>query len=94
MVLSFSGDDLMKMMLHTSITKGKHAAGTVMDLFSVLLVCLFPILAGAVFFRVLFMGGAPSWFFVLQGMIFAGSLGQAVYFFAFGLIRALRRKGR
>ena len=81
-------------MIHTSITKGKSAAGTVMDFFSVLLVCLFPIMVGAVFFRVLYMGGAPSWFFVLQGLIFAGSLGQAVYFFAFGLIRALRRKGR
>ena len=64
----------------------------VFDIVSVVLVYLFPLVSGFVFFRVLQMGGAPFWFFFLQGLIFFGSLGQAVYFLIIGLWRALRRR--
>lgn len=72
-------------------TKGKQKTQSAVDLGSVLLVCLFPLLTGAVFFRLLYMAGVPLWFYIIQGLIFAVSLGQAIYFFAVGLIRALRR---
>lgn len=74
--------------------KGKQKVRTAADFVSVILVCLFPLVSGAIFFRVLYLGGAPNWFYVLQGVIFIGSLAQAFYFFSFGLIKALRRKGR
>ena len=68
-------------------TLGKRAA----DLFSVLLVCLSPVAFGAVFFRILYMGGAPVWVYAMMGAVFLCSAAQVVYFFAAGLLRALRR---
>ena len=71
--------------------KSKRVIRNTTDITSVLLVCLFPVVSGIIFFRVLYMGGAPIWFYVLQGSIFLFSFFQAVYFFAIGLINALRR---
>ena len=61
------------------------------DLFCVLLVFLFPIIVGVVFFRVLFMGGAPSWWLIVNGALFLASLGQAIYFLTAGIIPALKK---
>lgn len=72
-------------------TPGKSRLRRADDLFCVLLVYLFPILAGGVFFRVLRMGGAPSWWLIVHGALFMASLGQAVYFIAAGIIPALRK---
>ena len=74
--------------------KSKKVINRTTDLTSVFIVCLFPIVSGAIFFRVLYMGGAPLWFFVLQGGIFLFGFFQAVYFFAIGLLNALRRHPR
>ena len=57
----------------------------------VLLVYLFPILTGAVFFRVLAMGGAPGWWLIANGALFLAALGQAVYFALAGVVPALRK---
>ena len=84
----------MKQKPRALLAKGKQKVTSAADFVSVALVCLFPLVSGAIFFRLLYMGGAPNWFYVLQGVIFLGSLAQAIYFFSFGLIRALRRKGR
>ena len=62
------------------------------DAISVAVTFLFPLIAGAVFFRLLGMAGVPGWYIVVQGVLFAGSLAQAVYFLAIGIIRALRKK--
>ena len=72
--------------------KGKQKTRAAVDWISVLLVCLFPIITGIIFFRLLQMTGVPNWFYILQGLFFAGSLAQAIYFFASGLLRAVRRK--
>ena len=61
------------------------------DLACVLLVYLFPILTGFIFFRVLHMGGAPSWWLFANGALFLASLGQAVYFLAAGIVPALKK---
>ncbi len=60
-------------------------------LFCVLLVYLFPVLTGAVFFRVLAMGGAPGWWLIANGALFLAALGQAVYFALAGVVPALRK---
>lgn len=57
----------------------------------VLLVYLFPILVGGIFFRVLSMGGAPSWWLFVHGILFFASLGQAIYFLAAGIVPALKK---
>ena len=57
----------------------------------VLLVYLFPVLTGAVFFRVLAMGGAPGWWLIANGALFLAALGQAVYFVVAGVVPALRK---
>ncbi|MBQ8111036.1 MAG: hypothetical protein IJ124_12835 [Clostridia bacterium] len=57
----------------------------------VLLVYLFPVLVGGVFFRVMEMGGAPSWWLIVNGALFAASLGQAIYFLASGIVPALKK---
>ncbi len=57
----------------------------------VLLVYLFPVLSGAVFFRVLAMGGAPGWWLIANGALFLAALGQAVYFAVAGVVPALRK---
>ena len=79
---------------HIDFAKGMQKVKTTVDFASVFLVCLFPLLSGAVFVRLLCMSGVPIWFHIIQGIVFAVSLAQAVYFFAFGLFKALRRKGR
>ena len=61
------------------------------ELSCVLLVYLFPIGVGAIFFRVLSMGGAPSWWLFVNGALFLASLGQAIYFLAAGMIPALKK---
>jgi len=61
------------------------------DLSCVLLVYLFPIVVGIVFFRVLHMGGAPAWWLIANGALFLASLGQAIYFVTAGVIPALRK---
>lgn len=71
--------------------KSKKVIGRTADITSVFLVCLFPVLSGIIFFRVLYMGGAPVWFYIVQGSIFLFSFIQAIYFFAIGLINALHR---
>ena len=57
----------------------------------VLLVYLFPILVGGIFFRVLSMGGAPAWWLIVHGILFLASLGQAIYFLAAGIVPALKK---
>ncbi len=64
------------------------------DIVSVILVCLFPLVSGGIFFRLLKMSGTPVWFYVLQGLLFAGSVAQLILLVCCGLIPALRRKGR
>lgn len=81
----------MKQKIRNYYIKGKQKTRSAVDWVSVLLVCLFPLVTGAIFFRLLWMTGVPGWFYIVQGMFFAGSLAQAIYFFAVGLIRAIRR---
>ena len=82
----------MKQTWRETLAKGKQKTRAAVDWISVLLVCLFPIITGIIFFRLLQMTGVPNWFYILQGVFFAGSLAQAIYFFASGLLRAVRRK--
>jgi len=74
------------------INRGKKLVRNVTDLVSVLCVCLLPVLVGAVFFRVLMMGGAPFWFYLVCGLFFISCLSQTIYFFLAGLIGALQGK--
>lgn len=67
---------------------------TAADIVSVVLVCLFPLAVGALFIRLLNMSGTPVWFFVLLGIVLAGAIAQLLWMVVFGLVRALRRKGR
>lgn len=64
------------------------------DIASVIIVCLFPVVSGAVLFRLLNMSGTPVWFLILQGLLFLGGIAQLVFLVHFGLVRASRRKGR
>ena len=66
------------------INRGKKLVRNVTDLVSVLCVCLLPVLVGAVFFRVLIMGGAPFWFYFVCGLFFISCLSQTIYFFPAG----------
>ncbi|MBQ9009568.1 MAG: hypothetical protein IJ088_09590 [Clostridia bacterium] len=75
-------------------SKVKQTYESVTDYFSVLLVFLFPIVTGIIFLRLMFMSGTPSWFRVIQGLIFIISLIQAVYFLVFWLTHSKRRKDR
>ena len=72
--------------------KIKRKTRKAVDLVSVMLVCLFPVVTGVIFFRLLFMAGVPVWFYVLQGFLFVFSLALGVYFFSAGLIHAIRFK--
>ena len=63
-----------------TLAKGKQKTRAAVDWISVLLVCLFPIITGIIFFRLLQMTGVPNWFYILQGLFFAGSLAQAILF--------------
>ena len=62
------------------------------DALSVCLVCLLPVVTGAILFRLILMTGVPVWFYVLQGVFFISSLIQLIYFLSAGLVRAVRRK--
>ena len=75
---------------HEKIERVEKKAVTASQIFSIILVYLFPIFTGAVFFRVREMGGAPKGFFIVWGIIFLIALGQTIYFFVFGLVRILR----
>lgn len=81
----------MRQSFRSFFTKGKKKTRAAVDWFSALLVCLFPVVTGVIFFRLLYMAGVPVWFMILQGLIFVASFVQAIYFFAVGLIRAVRR---
>ncbi len=63
-----------------------------------LVVYLVPLYLGFVFFKIKDMGGVPSWVLIGLGVLFAASLGQAVFFLLFGLKEAHKksfsRKGR
>ena len=61
------------------------------DTVSIVMVFLLPVILGAVFFRILFMGGVPIWYLCVHGFFFVCSLGNAVYFVAIGLIRAVKK---
>lgn len=63
------------------------------DIASVIMVCLLPLVSGAVFFRLLHMTGTPVWFYVLQGLLFLFGVAQLVFLLFFGLLKALRKKG-
>ena len=62
------------------------------DRFSVATVFLQPIFFGFVFFRVLYMGGAPTWYHVINGALFAGSFTQLLYFISIGIFKALKKE--
>ena len=78
------------MRLRRHISRGKKLVRNVTDLVSILCVCLLPVLIGGVFFKVLSMGGAPVWFYVICGIFFVICLSQTIYFFLAGLIGAVR----
>ena len=73
------------MRLRRHISRGKKLVRNVTDLVSILCVCLLPVLIGGVFFKVLSMGGAPVWFYVICGIFFVICLSQTIYFFLAGL---------
>ncbi|MBP5260871.1 MAG: hypothetical protein J6Z43_01940 [Clostridiales bacterium] len=77
----------MKTKAHAIFTKAA-------DIASVILVCLFPVVSWAIFFRLLDMTGTPVWFYVLQGILFIGGIAQLICLIVFGLVRAIRSKGR
>lgn len=66
--------------------------GQVTGVVSVLLVFLLPVLTGFVFFRVLDEGGAPFWFYLVQGLVFLVALGQAAYYVAVVIRHIVRRR--
>ena len=62
------------------------------DRFSVASVFLQPVFFGFVFFRVLYMGGAPTWYHVINGALFTGSFTQLIYFISIGIFKALKKE--
>ena len=71
------------------LAEGVEKAEEAADWGSVVLVFLFPVISGAVFWRVRSMGGAPAWVFWVLGFIFAVSLIQAVYYLTAVVRKAL-----
>ena len=82
----------MKEKLHDFFIKIKQKIRSTVDLVSVILVFLFPVVTGTVFFRLMCMTGVPVWFYILQGLFFTASLAQAIYFLSAVLIRTVRSK--
>ena len=69
----------------------ERRAGTALDILSVILVCLLPLLTGAVFLRVLYMGSVPVWGLIVPGLFLAGSLVQTGCLLSLGLVKAVRK---
>ena len=74
------------------LVTGRQKMNKMADALSVCLVCLLPVVTGAILFRLVLMTGVPVWFYVLQGVFFVSSLIQLIYFLSAGLVRAVRHK--
>ena len=74
------------------LVTGRQKMNKMADALSVCLVCLLPVVTGAILFRLVLMTGVPVWFYVLQGVFFISSLIQLIYFLSAGRVRAVRRK--
>ena len=82
----------MKLVNNELFCKVRKKLVEIGDRFSVAAVFLQPLFFGIVFFRVLYMGGAPAWYHVINGILFAGSLTQLIYFISIGILKTLRKE--
>ena len=76
------------------IKHGKAVSGRLLDAVCVAGVFLMPVVLGIFFIVLLLLKGAPAWYLVIHGILFAASLAALIWFISIGLFRAIRGKNR
>ena len=70
----------------------KQELKRVLDICCVVCVFLVPVFGGSFFVILLSLDGAPEWYLIVHGILFAASVVGLIHLIALGLFRAVRQK--